>query len=196
MKWKTYRKTSSLPNITTVSLTHCTTGHRGQLNTHYHQTTYPSSDHLPIITTIDIRHDYRLHITNIHHIHPSIVSRHLATRGNNKILHTPPPQISSSEEILPRFTRRTLPNSEQINHPSSNHMYTKSTSNHIRHHYAPSVTLTHTSSLPLHPHTHHIRTTLSPLDLWTDPAGVTALLGRWTEKLAGGPQAGASDSPH
>ena len=42
----------------------------------------------------------------------------------------------------------------------------------------------------------HIRTTLSPLDLWTDPAGVTALLARWTEKLAGGPQAGTSDSPH
>ena len=36
----------------------------------------------------------------------------------------------------------------------------------------------------------HIRTTLSPLDLWTDPAGVTAQLARWTEKLAGGSQAG------
>ena len=41
----------------------------------------------------------------------------------------------------------------------------------------------------------HIRTTLLPLDLWTNPAGVTALLARWTEKLAGGPQAGTSDSP-
>ena len=29
-----------------------------------------------------------------------------------------------------------------------------------------------------------------PLYLWTDPAGVTALLSRWTEKLPGGPQAG------
>ena len=38
----------------------------------------------------------------------SIVSRYLATRGNNKILRTPPPHISSSEEILPRLTRRTL----------------------------------------------------------------------------------------
>ena len=28
------------------------------------------------------------------------------------------------------------------------------------------------------------------------PAGVTALLARWTEKLAGGPHAGTSDSPH
>ena len=41
----------------------------------------------------------------------------------------------------------------------------------------------------------HIRTTLSPLDLWTDPAGVTALLARWTEKLVGGPQAGTSPPP-
>ena len=42
------------------------------------------------------------------HIHTSIVSRHLATRGNNKILRTPPPHTSSSEERLPRLTRRTL----------------------------------------------------------------------------------------
>ena len=33
---------------------------------------------------------------------------HLATRGNNKILHTPSPHISSSEEILPHITRRTI----------------------------------------------------------------------------------------
>ena len=45
--------------------------------------------------------------TNVRHIHTSIVSRHLATRGNNKILRTPPPHISSPEEILPRLTRRT-----------------------------------------------------------------------------------------
>ena len=46
--------------------------------------------------------------TNMRHMHTSIVSRHLATRGNNKILRTPPPHISSSEERLPRLTRRTL----------------------------------------------------------------------------------------
>ena len=50
------------------------------------------------VTTSDIK-------TNIH---TSIVSRHLATRGNNKILRTPPPHIISSEEILPRLTRHTL----------------------------------------------------------------------------------------
>ena len=41
----------------------------------------------------------------------------------------------------------------------------------------------------------HIRTTVSPLDLRTDPAGVTALLARWTEKLAGRPQTVISDPP-
>ena len=38
----------------------------------------------------------------------SIVSRHLATRGSNKILRAPPPYISRSEEIFPHLTRRTL----------------------------------------------------------------------------------------
>ena len=46
--------------------------------------------------------------TNIRHIHTSIVSIHLATKGNTKILRTPPPRIISSEEILSCLTRRTL----------------------------------------------------------------------------------------
>ena len=37
--------------------------------------------------------------TNLCHIHTS-VSRHLTTRGNNKIPRTPPPHIISSQEIL------------------------------------------------------------------------------------------------
>ena len=105
---------------------------------------------LHTVTTTDIK-------TNIRHIHTSIVSIHLITRYNNKILRTPPPHISSSED----------------------------------HHNASFVTLTYT--------THIISSTaptLSPLDLWTDPAGVTTLLARWTDKLAGGPQAGRSDPPH
>ena len=77
----------------------------------------------------------------------SIVSRHLATRANNKILRTPPPHISSSEEILPRLTRRTLANSEQTNLLSSNHTYTNLMPNHIHHHCAPSVTPTHTTHI-------------------------------------------------
>ena len=42
------------------------------------------------ITTTDIK-------TNIRHIHTYIVSSHIATRVNNKILHTHPPHISCSE---------------------------------------------------------------------------------------------------
>ena len=53
------------------------------------------------VTTTDIK-------TNVCHIHTSFVSRQLATRGNYKIMRTPPPHISSSEEILPRPTPSTL----------------------------------------------------------------------------------------
>ena len=69
------------------------------------------------VTTTDIK-------TSMRHIHTSIVSRHLATRGNNKILRTPPPHLHSS-----------------------NHTYTKSTPKHIHHYYAPSVTSTHTTHI-------------------------------------------------
>ena len=62
-------------------------------------TNIPTDPHT--VTTTDIK-------TNMRHIHTSIVSMHLATRGNNKILRTPPPHTSSSEERLPRLTRRTL----------------------------------------------------------------------------------------
>ena len=62
-------------------------------------TDIPTDPHT--VTTTDIK-------TNMRHIHTSIVSRHLATRGNNKILRTPPPHTSSSEEILARLTRRTI----------------------------------------------------------------------------------------
>ena len=40
-----------------------------------------------------------------------------------------------------------LPNSEQTNLPSSNHTYTKSTTKHIHHHYAPSITSIHTTHI-------------------------------------------------
>ena len=69
------------------------------LNNSRYTTNIPTDPHT--ITTTDIK-------TNMRHIHTSIVSRHPDTRGNNKILRTPPPHISSSEERLPRLTRRTL----------------------------------------------------------------------------------------
>ena len=95
---------------------------------------------------------------------PYTVSMHLATRGNNKILRTPPQHISSSEDILLRLTRRTLSQLKQINHHLSNHTYTKTTPNYINHHYAPFLTLTQTTHIISS--TSPTYTTLSPLDLW------------------------------
>ena len=104
-------------------------------------------------------------------------------------------QKNGSEERLPRLTRRTLVQLRTYKSP-----FLKSYLHKVdaKTHPSPLCTICN-----IHTHdTHrlfnctHIPTTLSPLDLWTDPAGVTALLVRWTEKLAGGPQAGTSDSPH
>ena len=131
-------------------------------------TNIPTDPHT--VTTTDIK-------TNMRHIHTSIVSRHLATRGNNKILRTPTPHTSSSEEILPRLTHRTLAQLRTNKSP-----FLKS--------YLHKVDAkTHPSPLcPLcNIHTHIISSTAptyAPLDLCTDPAGVTALLdgeaGWWT----------------
>ena len=146
------------------------------------QQTFPQT-----VTTTDTK-------TNMRHIHTSIVSRHLATRGNNKILRTPPPHISSSEERLPRLTRRTLAQLRTNKSP-----FLKSYLHKVdaKTHPSPLCPLCNINTHDTHHlfNCTHIRTTLSPLDLWTDPAGVTALLARWTEKLAGGPHAGTSDSP-
>ena len=109
------------------------------------------------------------------HIHTSIVSRDLVTRVNIKILRSPPPHICSSEEILPRLTLAQLGTNKSPFLKSYLHKVDAKT---------------HPSPLcPCNTHIHHlfnctnIRTTLSPLDLWTDHSGVTALLARWTEKL-------------
>ena len=49
------------------------------------------------VTTADIK-------ANMRDIHTTIVFQHLAARDNNKILRTHPPQVSSTEENLPRHT--------------------------------------------------------------------------------------------
>ena len=120
------------------------------------------------------------------HTYTSIVSRYLATKDNNKILFTPPPHIRSSEEILSRLTHRTIAPLRTNKSP-----FLKSYLHKVDAKYHPSPlcplcnTLTH--------NTHHlfncthIHTTFSPLDLWTDPCGVTALLVRWTISGKNGP---------
>ena len=123
-------------------------------------------------TTTDIK-------TNMRHIHTSIVSRDLASRGNNKILRTLPPHISTSEERLPRLTRRTLAQLRTNKSP-----FLKSYLHKVdaKSHPSPLCPICNTNIHNTHHlfNFNHIRTMLSLLDLWT------ALLARWTEKLVGG----------
>ena len=123
------------------------------------------------------------------HIHTSIVYRHLATRGNNKILRIPPSYIGSSEEILSRLTRRTLAKLRTNKSPFLTSYLHKVD---VKSHSSPLFPLCNTPAHDTHHLSNciHIRTTLSPLDLWTDRAGVMELLARWRDKLAGGPKAG------
>ena len=127
----------------------------------------------PTVSTKDLK-------ANMRHIHTHIASRHLATRGH----HT----LAALKRHFPESLVAPLPNSEQINHPFQI-IYKVDTNSHLS--SLCSLCNTH------HPfNCTHIRTTLSALDLWTEPTGVTALLARRTEKLAGVLQAGRSDSPH
>ena len=137
---------------------------------------------IPTVTTTDIK-------TNMRHMHTSIVSRQLATRGNNKILRTPPPLTSSSEEILLRLTRRTTSQLKTNKSP-----FLKSYLHKVdgKSRPSPLFPLCNTNTHDTHHlfNCTHIRTTLSPMDLWTDPAGVMELLARERDMLAGGPKAG------
>ena len=123
------------------------------------------------------------------YIHTSMISRYLATRGNNKILRTPPPQNRSSEEILPRLTRRTR---AQLRINKSQFLKSYLHKVDAKSHPSPLCPFCNTHTHDTHHlfNCTHICTTLSPLDFWTDHAGVTELLARLKKKLSGGPQAG------
>ena len=112
----------------------------------------------------------------------SIASRYLATRGNNKILHTHSTHIISSEEILPRLTRCTRTHTRTNKSPFLISYFRIVGANL---HPPPPCSLCKT-----YPHNTrdlfnctHIRTTWPSQDLWTYPDEVTALLTRWTVKL-------------
>ena len=152
----TYSSTHHNTNKNTTSITPLTQTYfntprleNTTFNNGRYTTNIPTEPHT--ITTTDIK-------TNMCHIHTSIVSRHLAPRGNNKILRTPPPHISSSEEILPRLTRRTLAQLRTNKSP-----FFKSYLHKVDAKSHPSSLFclcnTHASSLQLHPHMHHIVTT-------------------------------------
>ena len=124
--------------------------------------------------------------SNMRHIHTSIVSRYLSTRGNTKILCTLPLHIISSEDTLIRSLVVPWPNSEQINHPFSNHTYTTSTPTHIHHYYDPFITHIHSIHVisSTHPHAHQV-VTPGFMDKHRQR-------GYWPDR----PQTGRWDSPH
>ena len=103
-------------------------------------------------------------------IHTYIVSMNLDTRGNNKILRTPPPHISIYEDILPRLTRRNLGQLRTNKSPFLKSYLHKVDANSHPSRLCP---LCNTSIHNTHHlfNCTHIRTTLSPMDLWTDPDG-------------------------
>ena len=138
------------------------------------------------VTTADMK-------ANMRDIHTSIVSQHLGARDNNKMPRTHPPQVSSTEENLPRHTRRTLAQLRTNKSPfllSYLHKIEAST------HPSPLCPLCR-----IHKHSTHlfscpqIHTTLSALDLWRDPSGIAALLDDWREKLATTPHKTTETDP-
>ena len=102
--------------------------------------------------------------TNMRHIHTSIVSRHLATGDNNKILRTPSPHISNSDGIFPRLTHRTLVQLRTNKSPFLKFYLHKVDA---KSHPSPLCPLCNTQIHDTHHlfNCTHIRTTLSPLNL-------------------------------
>ena len=147
----------------------------------------PMASHPKVLgLTLDPKLTYNAHIQNI--------ATH-AQKPLQVILHTHTPQVSSTEENLPRHTRRTLAQLRTNKSPflmSYLHKIDAST------HPSPLCPLCRT-----HEHTTQhlfscpqIPTTLSALDLWRDPSGVAALLDDWREKLAANPhKTTEADSP-
>ena len=91
--------------------------------------------------------------------HSTMLEQHtqnLATRGNKKYCAHLHHTLSALKRDFPASLVAPLPNLNQANLPFSNHTYTKSTPNHIHHHYTPSATPTHTT------HTTHTISSTAP----------------------------------
>ena len=96
---------------------------------------------------------------NMRHIYISIVSRHLPTRGNHKIMRTPPLYTRISDETLPRHTGRTIAQLRTHKSPILKSYLHKYDAN--SHQPPPFITLTHT--------THIISSTAPPYALRCHP---------------------------
>ena len=97
-------------------------------------------------------HICSMKLTPTHYKHqPHNNVYHHSYTQNQKILHPPSPPIHTTEETLPRQSRNRIvapwPKSEQINHPSPNHTYTKSRRTHALHHTVPYAKQKHTQHM-------------------------------------------------
>ena len=142
---------------------------------------------IPIVTTTDIK-------TNMRHIHTyiylGIYPQEAITKYYAHLHHT----LAALKKLLPRLTRCTL---SQLRTNKSPFLKSYLHKVDAKSHQSPLCPLCNTYTHNAHHlfNCTHICTTLSPMDMCTDPAGVTALLARWTEKMAGGPYAGRTDPP-
>ena len=101
-------------------------------------TNIPTDPHT--VTSTDIKQTCAIH-THLSSL--GIKPQEAITKYCAHLHHT----LAALKRHFPASLVAPLSNSEQINYPFSNHTYTKSTTNHIHHHYTPSVTLIHTTHI-------------------------------------------------
>ena len=120
--------------------------------------------------------------SNLKLIHSHIVSNHLSQRPPNKVLQDQTPYVSPAELLLSRETRRTL---AQLRTNKSPLLVSYLFSIGDPRHPSPLCTL-----CLMHDHTSShlfecksLPTSLSSLDLWTNPDKVEPFLATWGERL-------------
>ena len=120
--------------------------------------------------------------SNLKLIHSHIVSNHLSQRPPNKVLQDQTPSVSPAELLLSRETRRTLAQLRTNKSPLLvSHLFSIGDPRHpsplcplcLMHDHTSSH-LFECKSLP---------TSLSSLDLWTNPDKVEPFLATWGERL-------------
>ena len=114
---------------------------------------------------------------------------HVATRGNKKYYAHLHHTLATLKRDFPASFVAPLPQLRTNKSPFLESYFHKVDA---KSHPSPLCLLCNTHTHDTHHlfNCTHIRTTLSPLDLWTDPAGVMEVLARWRDMLAGGPKAG------
>ena len=121
--------------------------------------------------------------SNLKLIHSHLVSNHLSQRPPNKVLQDQTPSVSPAELLLSRETRRTL---AQLRTNKSQLLVSYLFSIGDPRHPSPLCPL-----CLMHDHTSHLfeckslPTSLSSLDLWTNPDKVEPFLATWGGETVG-----------